>query len=201
MQETTFLVSEEKEYQDCQLERVSASGLTLSESWFRRIILDHCWFDGTNFQDGSFIQTTFRFCDCSEADFRGSHFRECRFEGCKLLGAHFSDAVLEQCVFTGSNLSYTDWHQATWKRGMSFSDCDLQEGALTSLTFTTPPALIRCDLTGASLTDTKLQGIDLSGTVLDGIIVSPDFRELKGAKISLAQTTALANLLGVTVEG
>ena len=46
---------------------------------------------------------------------------------------------------------------------------------------------------------TPLKGMDLSECVIDGIMVSDQFTELAGVKVSLLQAAELARLMGVKI--
>jgi uncharacterized protein YjbI with pentapeptide repeats len=198
---TTFIITEEKEYQDCEMDKVVATGLDLSDSWFSHIAFDHGWFDRTNFRDCSFVNVMFLSCDLSESIFGGSHFKGCTFSGCKFLGSSFSDVVLQECRFADCIFNYGTWDKSRLKKEVEFSSCSFKNAGFTSIVFSVPPTFHTCDFTEATFTGTSLKGIDLSACSLDGIIVSDNFKELRGLKISHDQAVAMANLLGITVEG
>jgi len=55
------------------------------------------------------------------------------------------------------------------------------------------------DLTGTDFFRTPLKGMDLSECAIDGIMVSDQFTELSGVKVSLLQAAELARLMGVKI--
>ena len=57
----------------------------------------------------------------------------------------------------------------------------------------------RQDLAGTDFFRTPLKGMDLSECVIDGIMVSDQFTELAGVKVSLLQAAELARLMGVKI--
>lgn len=113
---TTFIITEEKEYQDCEMDKVVATGLDLSDSWFSHIAFGHGWFDRTNFRDCSLVNVMFLSCDLSESVFGGSHFKGCTFSGCKFLGSSFSDVVLQECRFADCIFNYGTWDKSRLKK-------------------------------------------------------------------------------------
>ena len=47
--------------------------------------------------------------------------------------------------------------------------------------------------------NTKLEGIDFSTSNIDGIIVSDNFKELKGIKVNEIQAIELSKLIGIKI--
>lgn len=56
-----------------------------------------------------------------------------------------------------------------------------------------------CRLSGAEFFRTSLKGIDLSGCAIDGLVVSENLSELKGAKISPEQGMDVARIAGLEI--
>ncbi|MDD3486314.1 MAG: pentapeptide repeat-containing protein, partial [Atopobiaceae bacterium] len=101
----------------------------------------------------------------------------CSLDGCSAVYANLGKTILERTSITDSRCK----------------EAFVQEARLKHT------RLDGVDLTRADFFRTSLKGVDLSGCTIDGISVSEDFRELKGAKVSPEQAVGLAMLLGVTI--
>ena len=91
--------------------------------------------------------------------------------------ANFSEAKLQGCSITESDLTET-----------FFSNCRLKKIRLSKNRF------VRTEFF-----KTKLNGIDFSDSVLEGVTISADAGELKGAKVNLYQAAELARMLGIVI--
>ena len=56
-----------------------------------------------------------------------------------------------------------------------------------------------CDLSGAELYGTSLAGLDLRSCGVQGIRVSENCAELRGAKMDMFQAAEMARLLGIEI--
>jgi hypothetical protein len=58
--------------------------------------------------------------------------------------------------------------------------------------------LRKCDFTSSEWNDTRLNGLDFSDSIIDGIAVNPD--HLRGVIVSQEQAVVMAKLLGIQVK-
>ena len=170
---------------------------------------------GEEFSHLDCVQVVFRGCRFVDADFSHSFFDRVRWERCDLSGCRFSQASFREavfldcrgdgCTFAQSTLSHTrieegswsyaNFTKAVWKTGV-FQNCRLSQGVLSqmrhrNLTFR------KVDLTGANFFLTSLAGVDLSTCRIQGLTLSQDHRELRGAILALEQAADVAALLGI----
>lgn len=169
--------------------------------------------DGTLFQDVEFRGCAFDHLDLSNCTFRDVSFRGCRLDACDMgrcwldhcdfvacaapgLGmakSRVTDASLEDC-----QLSYLDLGEATLAR-VRLSSCSLREAGLHHVRLSRVE-LEGCDLSRASVFHTPLAGMDLSTCRLDGIALTSDLRDLRGAILSSSQAEVVLGLLGIQVR-
>ena len=125
--------------------------------------------------------------DLSGRSFDGLTVRDTEFVGCDLSGAVLDGAVLTRVVFRGCRLTGTVFSGAELADvRVSDGTADLSAFRMTRATFLliedtslrgadlhrfrgSGCALLRCDLTGALLTDADLGGTDLHGSTLDDV--------------------------------
>ena len=139
----------------------------------------------------------FERCAFEACRFAEAYFRRARFVDCKADGANFAGARLHETALTDSSFRYANFTDGAWQR-VDVRGCMLREAALLSLRLSRS-VFQECDLTGADLFRTALCGLDLSTCTLDGIVLSADCAELRGASIGALQAVELARLLGVKI--
>lgn len=162
---------------------------------FERTIFTSCRFSGCDFSGSSFINTNFTSCDFSNCRFSNCYFKncvmyDCKGEGCDFSQSSFLSCALEKGSYCFGNFSGTLWKNSSILRAKLdkafLSDCKLDKLIFEQV------SLIR-----AEFFHTPLKGVDLSDCVIEGIIVSETFSELRGLKIDASQALDLALLLGV----
>jgi uncharacterized protein YjbI with pentapeptide repeats len=180
---------------DDPADATTAADLTQAE--FTGCIFDHCLLSGVQLKRASLTDCTFKGCDLSNAKAHGTWWVGCSLRSCRLDGIELVEALLRGCSFDGCSAIYANLGKAILERtSIVDSRCKeafVQEARLKRVTFDA------VDLTRADFFRTSLKGVDLSGCTIDGISVSEDFHELKGAKVSPEQAVGLAMLLGVTI--
>lgn len=180
-------------FEGIELADAKANGAT-----FETVVFSGCTFEHVDFSRSTFSDVLFadcRFLQCrmgrcwlSQCDFRscsapGMPFDEGRLSNvsadcCQMRYASFAAAAIDRFRASETVLAESSWHRARIKR-LELDGCDLAHA----------------DFFGA-----PLAGVDLSRAVIDGLVVSDTFRELRGCIVSPAQAVDLARLLGVVVD-
>ena len=116
----------------------------------------------------------------------------CRFEE-----ADFRRVHLRDCILTETSLRYANFCEGVWER-VGLNECSLKDASLSVMRLVRP-VFHEVDLSGADFFRTPLRGVDLSECTIEGIAVSENCAELRGARINALQATELARLLGVNI--
>lgn len=187
---------EAEQAHDFAIRQAEAHAQPLGRVDWKRCRFSSCRLPGADFRDGDFSNVLFESCDLSGANFNGAIFGRAVFRGCKMTGADLAACGLNDVLFEDCALDYISL-TATRANGLLFRECRMREALLGEMAGKRY-AFESCDLTRAALTQTSLKGLNLTGSVIDGIIAGE--RELRGATVSAAQACELARLLGVIVK-
>lgn len=134
-------------------------------------------------------------CDCSNARWAGARrvvVRDCRCTGLDAAGAVLTDVVFERCVLDMACFMDAELHRV-W-----FEDCRVREADFDSARLDAV-AWRSCDLRGARLVRTSLAGVDLRGSRVDGVVLSPGM--VGGCTIEPGQADVFAAAMGLDVRG
>ncbi len=173
---------------------------------------------GVDAADARWDQVVFRDCTFEDVDFSRSTFTDVVFQGCRFISCLMEACWLNRvdirsCSAPGlslakgratglaiedSQLRYANFSEMNVK-GLRVGATSLSETSWRSVRLS-GAAFACCDLSGAEFARTSLSGIDLSTCDIAGIVVSGDFRELRGCVIDASQAADLIGLLGVRVR-
>lgn len=189
--------------EDMPVEQCCIRGLAAENEDFYKInlegvVFENCTFLHCNFEKASFIDVRFKTCDFSNSSLDDCYFNRCEFLSVKGVGADFHESLLrevrmEECGFSFANFSGTRWESA------ALCTCDMQESYLADCVFK-KMGWKGLNLKRASLFHTPLKGMDLRGNEIEGIILSEEKGELRGAVTDLYQAAELARLLGIVIK-
>jgi len=179
--------------------------LALSHDDLTEQVAEHVSFDQVLFEQVSMRKTCFkkvqvldsRFTVCDLANAEWAEATLCRVEliGCHLTGFQSREALFQDVLFKDCSGSFAQFAFATLK-SVRFENCDLSEVNFLEANFS-GVSFVRCDLQQADFTGTRLTGIDLRSSKIDGVRVGP--RELKGALIDPMQALAFVRAMGINV--
>lgn len=179
------------------------SGLELAyedagETTFDTVLFRSCTFDGVDFSGCTFRDVRFRGCRfvrciMDRAWLNRVDFQDCSAPGLSLVQARLASVALSSCDLSYANVSETSIDQL-FARDTRFVEAALQRARLKRVVFD------GCDLTRIDVFGTPLSGTDVSTCAFAAPVLSADYRELRGAKVSAEQAVTLAELLGVIVE-
>lgn len=171
-------------------------GRDLSFYEFHATELERCSLVRANLSKASFYDCILTSCDLSNAILSEAFLSRTRLVGCKLEGAQLNGAILRSASLVDCQCRYLNLGEAKLE-GSTLRRCDLHEAFLSQVQLRRKSRLDECDLTKADLFRTTLSGIDLSSCNVEGIGLSADRSELRGAIVSIEQAPELAALLGV----
>ncbi|MFD1126442.1 pentapeptide repeat-containing protein [Lentilactobacillus raoultii] len=185
-------VEVDHDYVDCTF-RVSNQPIRISDVTF-----DHCQFEQTNFDQSDWNFVVFKGCQFLNASFHQSYFSNSQFIGSQLMGADFSVGTkLTNVSVTDTNLRYANFSESTMVK-VHFNQVNLQETAFQAVTLKKGLVFSQCNLDQSDFLDTKLKGIDLSQSRFETLTVSPEL--IRGLIINPWQARSLIGLLGVVVK-
>lgn len=172
-----------------------AAGLPAIE--FEQCTFIDCLFSFCDLSNVKFIECTFNGCNLSPADLYNVIFRNVVFENSKLLGLPFSkcDAHGFQAVFKHCNLEMCDFSSRQMKH-TEFHTCKLNNADFTSTNLQLSK-FYNCDLSACKFDKTNLEKSDFTGSY--NIIIDPILNKVKGAKIPAAELPGLLLPFGIEV--
>ncbi|WP_418718376.1 pentapeptide repeat-containing protein [Candidatus Allofournierella merdipullorum] len=173
-------------------------GEDLREMRFEQCVFEGCRFTGADLQGASFVDCLLKNCEFSAVRAGEAYFLRCRFQGVKALAASLPDCRLAhvqmtECNFTEANFTGASVEQARLEE-CDFSAASLAEWRHKGL------SLAHSRFFRTSFFKTPLAGLDFTDSELEGVTVSDDAAELKGATVNVRQAAELARLLGVIVR-
>ena len=113
-------------------------------------------------------------------------------------GGNFSGSRFKECVWKDSSFCYANFSRAVFE-GTHVRHCKFREAFLSEVKFRLT-LFKETDFYRADFFKTPLKGMDMSDCILDGILVSETFRELRGMKGGIEQALSLAGLLGMEIK-
>lgn len=153
-----------------------------------------------------FNECTFRRARFNASVHRGSAFTNCTFVSCNFFDARFTDCKLVGSMFDGCEFACMQVTEGDWSfvglpgadlRRAAFSGTRLREADLTGARCQ-DGSLRDADLSGAWLHSADFSRCDLRGTDLSAL--EPEHTRIKGAIITVDQTLAIAEALGLDVR-
>lgn len=167
--------------------------------------------------DATFEQVLFHDCLFEDVDFSNSTLADVRFEGCRFIscrmercwlnrvdfcscsapGLSFLKSRLTSVFVDDSQMRYANLSEAN-VRGLRVRATNLAESSWHTVALRSA-GFADCDLTGAEFIRTPLSGINLASCRIGGLVVSQDYRELRGCVIAPEQAVDLIGLLGVRI--
>lgn len=170
----------------------------LSQMRFSSVIFEGCSFQECCFDKGEFTDVRFRFCDISNCSFLDSYMNRVEFCDSKGVGVKLVGSTILHTLIGESNFAYSNFDAS--KLGYVHFEKSLLQGAFLTQCRCEHVKWSQVNLERASFFKTLLKGMDFTGSVIRGITLSDDCRELKGAVVDLYQAAELARYLGVIIK-
>lgn len=156
-----------------------------------------CCFSGCNFEKACFYRSRFENCDFSSCIFRDSYWKECIVNDGRGNGANFDHASLHAVEMTGVPMRYANFAGALLD-GCRLQKCDLSDAGFADVKLR-KTVFSQINFQQADFFGTMLKGMDLSDSQIDGIQLSENARELKGARVNAEQALTFARRLGIII--
>lgn len=163
------------EFFECTFTRMTFHGL-MKRMEFADVIFDHCDFSNLDLQ---------------ECVFRRVEFISCRLTGSDMSGCQFHDTLMNACQAGYLNCNTANLQNVSWQ------NCIFTEGAFMMMKIKNLE-IEACDFSGSEWNDTKMNDLDFSDSIIDGILVNAE--NLKGIIVNPDQAVAMAKLLGIRVK-
>ena len=180
-----------------RFENETLSETDLAKIDFESVHFIKCRFTACDFIKANFYRVIFEDCDISNCEFSGSYWKGSKIINCKAIGSCFTQASFNDTRIEGSAFHYANCVKTAWT-GSAVSDCDFKEAFMSEAKLKSL-VLNQVNLTRVDFFKTPLKGVDLSACVIDGILLSETYAELRGVKVSMEQAAGLAQLLGVQI--
>lgn len=166
--------------------------------YFENVRFDHCTFSKVLMERCSFRNVVFDSCAFPNCDFSRSWFGQCEFKSSQLVGCNFGESRFTDFIVEKSALRYANFTSAQFDKCL-IADCDLSDTFFAGCTLksfeTYGSQFIRTEFFR-----TALKNVDFSACELEGICVSENAEELKGAVVNTFQAVELSRLLGLVIK-
>ena len=113
-----------------------------------------------------------------------------------MMGTELTAAVMQDTIMEGCQGSYLNLNGSKMKR-VALKDMIMEQAGMSMIEHT-DVSLENCTFTKSEWIDTKMSGLDLSDSHIDGIMVDPE--NLRGLTVNEEQAVAFAELLGLNVK-
>jgi len=190
--------AEEEAVQDVLIRNVCMAEEDLSLMRFSAVIFENCIFQDCSFEKGEFTDVIFRSCDISNCNFGDSYFNRMEFEGSKGVGTKFCGSTMLHTAVKDCNFNYVNLDSSKLEH-VCFSDTQLRSASITQCRCKSVNWCRVC-LENASFFKTLMKGMDFTDSAIQGLMLSDDCREIKGAVVDLYQAAELAKYLGVIIK-
>ena len=182
------------------------SALKFEQVSFRGQHIEHARFEASSATGTEFCETelkTARFsdvrlerCNLTNAQWTLATMRRVEFNVCGLTGFKIPESKLQDVVFKECKAPLSSFRFAKFE-SVIFDRCILTEADFYSAEFVNV-VFLNCELQQADFSRSKLKGVDLRGSNLEGIKAGPP--ELTGAIIEPGQAILLARAMGLDVR-
>lgn len=172
---------------------VTVNDMDFKSFTFEHCIFENCIFEHCNFGASFFITTDINHSQFLNCDFSETLFDRVDFTQTKLIGSRFIQSVLKKTMFKHSKLDYANFCECRF-RTVNFKVVEAQYTDFSQIDhkkFKTDHS----NFTRASFYQTKLAGVDLSESIIEGIIISDTLEELKDVIVSREQAMDLSRSL------
>lgn len=163
---------------------------------FNKVIFNNCIFNNVVIDEGLFYNVTFNNCDLSNIKLYNCYFKDCKFNQSKLSGSQFSGSQFKNVKFSKNQMNYAFFNEVKMEQ-VIIEECNLEEACLVDMKFKKKIEFINTILSNCSLVNSLFSGIDLSSCKIDGLILSDDFREIRGCKLRHHQLLDLVHLFKI----
>ncbi len=169
-----------------------------SHTLFRGVKFENCRFWNCSFERAEFTDIVFQTSDVSGCNFSDSFINRTSFRSCKGIGSKFTGTVIKNLHITECNLNYANFDSSRFEN-VKIERTKLESSNLTQCRLK-QVVWREVSLVNASFFHTALCNMDFSDSVIHGLSLSDDNRELQGAVVDLYQAAELAKRLGIVIK-
>lgn len=177
---------------------INAKEEDLSQFIISGVSFINCRFWNCHLERSEFTDVIFQSCDFSGCIFDDSNFNRVEFFSCKGIGARFTGNRMLNVTIKDCNWDYVNLDNSILKQ-LLFENVELNSSNLSQC---------RCkdilwkhvQLTNTSFFKTSLRGMDFTESDINGVVLSDNNEELKGAIVDFYQAAELAKRLGIIIR-
>lgn len=164
---------------------------------FRGVKFLRCRFLECDFTGAAFLNVELENCDISNCGMEHSYWKKCNIRNSKGHGTNFSDGVFREVKFEDTKLDYANFGRTRLEQaemtGCSFVSASFAESRWKKVQ-------LQGDIFDhTDFFKTPLRGIDFSACQVNGLLLSDDLREIRGARFNMFQAVEIAKLAGIEV--
>ena len=196
--ELQFSMEYETDFDLVKISKAHEEELSFGGVYFKNSIIENCRFINSDFCDCTFVNIIIKGCDLSNCNFNNTYFKNCLFLSSKLVGSSFKNTVQIETAYDNCNAEMTDYNEAKLKN-VKISDSDFSSALICS-TEIKNIELKNVKLINGVFFKTPLKDINLTDCIIDGLVVSDNGAELRGATVDIYQAAMFAKLLGLNIE-
>lgn len=180
-------------FQNINIESEDLSRLIASGTKFL-----NCRFWNCSFERAEFTDIVFQSCDLSGSNFQSGYFSRVIFDSCKAVGTKFTETRMQQITIDNCSMNYANFDNSVLK-GLAFENTELNSSNISQC-HCKDIVWKNTGLINASFFKTSLYGMDLTDCTINGLVLSDDSSELRGAVVDIYQAAELAKRLGITIK-
>ena len=189
------------------------NGDFFADATFSDLSIESASLSGKEFQ-----RCTFRRCKLPQSQWVETRLEDCVFEGCDLLRMVPTKLALRSVTFKDTRLMGVDWSDLGTMPYVEFERCDLRYCSFVKLKLR-KTRFVNCNAREANfidvdLTEADFTGTDMLGSIVQGcvlaktsfsratnVVFDPQANRVKGTSIAVETAVALAQSLGMVVDG
>lgn len=186
---------------------MEAEGFEIAGASFREESFDGCIIrssvirssdmSGVSFRGGAFTDVIFDGVDLSGADLSECLLSNVSFISSKLTGIHLSRCRIKKLIIEGCVCRYSSFDESAMADSR-FSSSDFSSSSFSNMKISSS-SILQSELSFSSFIRTGLASLDLSDSIIDGIALSEDLSEIRGAKLSFDQAITLIRGKGAVI--
>ena len=192
------LLRDEREAEDFKIDGADLSGEDFHGCIIRSSVITSSDFHDVSFWGGAFSDVVFDGCDLSAADLSGCFLSSVTFRSSKLTGIRLPGCRIRKLFIIDSVCRYASFERS------SITDSVFSGSVFESASFSevraTSSRIVSSDLPKVSCRGTTLSGFDLADSIIEGIYLSDDLSELRGASLSFDQALSVIRDRGVLLR-
>ena len=171
---------------------------TFRHHCFKGVRFENCHFIHCHFSNCDFIDTEFISCDFSNSENDHGYYCHVLFKRTKLLGTAFNECLFQYVQFDDCLARYMSICDTQCKTVL-LEQSDFQEAYFETNTFK-DVSFKNLNLFKTTFFTPSLRIIDVSESIIAGLVISDTFAEIRGAKIDFMQAVDLVRFLGVVIK-